>query len=114
MKLVYDDPAVKAGGPVTSSPYYFDREYSIILTEIDSRAHFQDAHILETDWTDFRANFWLMNGRAYPDTLEPNAPFDTAVGPTRASRLVRPTGHSGRRSPLATEAATTPAPPFLT
>ena len=83
VKLVYDDPAVKAGGPVTSSPYYFDREYSIILTEIDSRAHFQDAHILETDWTDFRANFWLMNGRAYPDTLEPNAPFDTAVGPNR-------------------------------
>jgi FtsP/CotA-like multicopper oxidase with cupredoxin domain len=81
VKLVYDDPAVKAGGPVTSSPYYFDREYSIILTEIDSRAHFQDAHILETDWTDFRPNFWLMNGRAYPDTLEPNAPVDTVVGP---------------------------------
>ncbi len=101
--LVYDDPTVSAAvqtfvsnttaaqasaqaaanAAATSSRYFFNREYSIILTEIDSRAHFQDAHILETDWTDFRANFWLMNGRAYPDTLEPHAPFDTAAGPNQ-------------------------------
>jgi FtsP/CotA-like multicopper oxidase with cupredoxin domain len=50
----------------------YDREYAIILTEIDSRAHWNDAHIQTTDWSDFHADFWLMNGRAYPDTLEPN------------------------------------------
>jgi FtsP/CotA-like multicopper oxidase with cupredoxin domain len=81
--LAYEDPSVTNATTLQASPYFFQREYSIILTEIDSRAHFQDAHILETDWTDFRANFWLMNGRAYPDTLEPNAPVDTAAGPNQ-------------------------------
>jgi FtsP/CotA-like multicopper oxidase with cupredoxin domain len=50
----------------------YEREYAIILTEIDSRAHWNDAHIQTTDWSDFHADFWLMNGRAYPDTLAPN------------------------------------------
>ena len=50
----------------------YDREYAIMLSEVDTRAHFSDAHIQATDWTDFHADFWTMNGRAYPDTLEPN------------------------------------------
>jgi FtsP/CotA-like multicopper oxidase with cupredoxin domain len=87
--IVFVRPAPGGGRPVNTvrggivpwayddASTAFDREYSFMLTEIDSRAHFADAHILETDWTDFRANFWLMNGRAYPDTLEPGAPFDT-------------------------------------
>jgi FtsP/CotA-like multicopper oxidase with cupredoxin domain len=50
----------------------YHREYAIILTEIDSRAHWNDAHIQTTDWTDFHPEFWLMNGRAYPDTLAEN------------------------------------------
>ena len=47
-----------------------------MLSEIDTRAHFGDAHIQATDWTDFHADFWTMNGRAYPDTLEPNGVRD--------------------------------------
>ena len=54
----------------------YDREYAIMLSEIDTRAHFGDAHIQATDWTDFHADFWTMNGRAYPDTLEPNGVRD--------------------------------------
>ena len=50
----------------------YHREYAIILTEIDSRAHWNDAHIQTTDWTDFHPEFWLMNGRAYPDTVAAN------------------------------------------
>ena len=50
----------------------YDREFAIILTEIDCRAHWNDAHIQTTDWTDFHPEFWLMNGRAYPDTIAPN------------------------------------------
>jgi FtsP/CotA-like multicopper oxidase with cupredoxin domain len=76
VKWAYDD--------VTTA---FEREYTFMLTEIDSRAHFGDAHILETDWTDFRPNFWLMNGRAYPDTLEPGAPFDFTPGPNNNPNL---------------------------
>jgi FtsP/CotA-like multicopper oxidase with cupredoxin domain len=58
----------------------FDRQYAILLTEIDNRGHFNDAHIQATDWTDFQPNFWLMNGRAYPDTLAPNGAPDADDG----------------------------------
>jgi FtsP/CotA-like multicopper oxidase with cupredoxin domain len=64
-----------ADGDTTGKTAY-DREYAIMLSEVDSRAHFSDAHIQATDWTDFHADFWTMNGRAYPDTLEPNGVRD--------------------------------------
>ena len=47
----------------------YDREYAFMLTELWVEAHYRDAHIQTTDWTDFKPSFWLMNGRAYPDTL---------------------------------------------
>jgi FtsP/CotA-like multicopper oxidase with cupredoxin domain len=30
------------------------------------------ANVQENDFSDFKANYWTLNGRAYPDTLEPN------------------------------------------
>jgi FtsP/CotA-like multicopper oxidase with cupredoxin domain len=54
----------------------YDREFSILLGEIDTRAHFNDAHVQATDWSDFHADFWTMNGRSYPDTLQPNGVRD--------------------------------------
>jgi hypothetical protein len=49
----------------------YDREYAFMLTELWVEAHYRDAHIQTTDWTEFKPSFWLMNGRAYPDTLMP-------------------------------------------
>ena len=60
----------------TAGDTRYDREFAIMLSEIDTRAHFGDAHIQATDWTDFHADFWTMNGRAFPDTLEPNGVRD--------------------------------------
>ena len=71
-------------GDVNNESVY-DREFSIMLSEVDTRAHFNDAHIQATDWTDFQADFWTMNGRAYPDTLEPNGVRD-AEGQMLAQR----------------------------
>ncbi|HEX3087238.1 MAG TPA: multicopper oxidase domain-containing protein, partial [Ilumatobacteraceae bacterium] len=65
-----------ADGDVSGETGY-DREFAIMLSEIDTRAHFGDAHIQATDWTDFHADFWTMNGRSYPDTLEPNGVRDS-------------------------------------
>jgi FtsP/CotA-like multicopper oxidase with cupredoxin domain len=48
------------------------REYALLLSDVDTRSHFNDAHIQLTDWTDFHADFHIINGRSYPDTLEPN------------------------------------------
>jgi FtsP/CotA-like multicopper oxidase with cupredoxin domain len=59
----------------------FDREFAIMLTELDTHAHFNDSHMQDTDWTDYTPTFRLMNGRAYPDTLEPNGdPMSPAAG----------------------------------
>ncbi len=64
-----------ADGDTTGETAYV-REYAIMLNEIDARAHFNDAHIQETNWTDFQPDFWTFNGRAYPDTLAPNGVRD--------------------------------------
>ena len=62
----YDDAATR-----------YDRDYTFMLTELWVEAHFRDAHIQTTDWTEFKPSFWLMNGRAYPDTLQPSSnPLD--------------------------------------
>lgn len=59
----------------------YDREFAFMVTELWSAAHYRDAHIQVNDWTDFDPSFWLLNGRAYPDTLEPNGdPLYTTAG----------------------------------
>ncbi|MDQ6920855.1 MAG: multicopper oxidase domain-containing protein [Candidatus Dormibacteraeota bacterium] len=69
-KYAYNDPATQ-----------YDREYGFLLTEIDNHAHFNDRHVQDTDWSDYKAAFRLMNGRAFPDTLELNLdPTATSLG----------------------------------
>jgi FtsP/CotA-like multicopper oxidase with cupredoxin domain len=59
----------------------YDREFAFILTELWSAAHYRDAHIQVSDWTDYDPSFYLLNGRAYPDTLAGNGdPLSTAAG----------------------------------
>ena len=58
----------------------YDREFGMILTEIFAEGHYRDAHIQTTDWTDFKASFWCLNGRSYPDTLLDNAPYVAGQG----------------------------------
>ncbi len=62
----------------------YDREFAYMITELWSAAHYRDAHIQVNDWTDYDPSFWLLNGRAWPDTLQPNsdpmAEPATAVG----------------------------------
>lgn len=50
----------------------YDREITIFLNEFWAQSHYDDAHIQVSDWSDFHADFYLMNGRSYPDTLAPN------------------------------------------
>ena len=78
-----------AGNPIGTKYAYndgdgstrYDREFAYMITELWSAAHYRDAHIQVNDWTDFDPSFWLLNGRAYPDTLAPNGdPTSTAAG----------------------------------
>jgi FtsP/CotA-like multicopper oxidase with cupredoxin domain len=77
----------------------YDREFAMLLTEIWAEAHYRDAHIQTTDWTDFKPSFWALNGRCYPDTVAPGGdPVAAAAGRLRYqpnSSLV--TANSGER-----------------
>jgi FtsP/CotA-like multicopper oxidase with cupredoxin domain len=54
----------------------YDREYPMFLSEIWLEGHWNDAHIQESQWYNFKADFSLLNGRVYPYTLLPNSPLD--------------------------------------
>jgi FtsP/CotA-like multicopper oxidase with cupredoxin domain len=62
----------------------YDREFTLMLGEIWAEAHYRDAHIQTTDWTDYAPSFWTLNGRCYPDTVVPGGdPMSTAGGGLR-------------------------------
>jgi FtsP/CotA-like multicopper oxidase with cupredoxin domain len=68
---VYNDPASR-----------FDRQFAIHLEEFDIHAHFNDNHNQDTDWSEYKAAFRLMNGRAWPDTIAPHIdPMSTTLAP---------------------------------
>ena len=48
------------------------------LSEVWAESHWADAHIQLPEWSDYHADFALLNGRVYPDTVAPNAPYPTA------------------------------------
>jgi len=77
----------------------FDREFAMFLSEVWAEAHWADAHIQLPEWSDYRADFALLNGRVYPDTIAPNGPsvdaFTTGVGVSYDADgdLIPPDGH---------------------
>ncbi len=52
----------------------YAREYPFMLNELWAEGHWRDAHIQTTDWTTYDPSFFLMNGRAFPDTTEDARP----------------------------------------
>lgn len=62
----------------------YDREFAFMITELWSAAHWRDAHIQVSDWTDYDPSFWLLNGRGYPDTIAPNGVRDASGNLTSA------------------------------
>jgi hypothetical protein len=63
-KYLYNDPSTQ-----------YDREYALHLSEVWAEAHWADAHIQLPEWSDYTVDFALLNGRTYPDTTRPNAPY---------------------------------------
>jgi FtsP/CotA-like multicopper oxidase with cupredoxin domain len=51
----------------------------MFLSEIWLEGHWNDAHIQESQWYNFKADFSLLNGRVYPETLLPNSPVNLAA-----------------------------------
>ncbi len=66
-KYAYNDGVL----PTDPKSTAYDRDYVLFLSEVWSEAHFNDAHIQPTDWSNFHSDFFLINGRCYPDTVAP-------------------------------------------
>ncbi|SBT40044.1 multicopper oxidase domain-containing protein [Micromonospora auratinigra] len=92
--IVYVRPAQNAGTADVPPAKYayndgdgttrYDREFALMLTEVWAEAHYRDAHIQTTDWTDYKPSFFAFNGRCHPDTLAPNGdPLSPAAGRLR-------------------------------
>lgn len=54
----------------------FNREFAMFMSEVWAEAHWADAHIQLPEWSDYRADFSMLNGRVYPDTIAPNGSID--------------------------------------
>lgn len=57
----------------------YDREFAMFCSEVWADSHWADAHIQLPEWSDYRADFSLLNGRVYPDTLAPSSPINVAA-----------------------------------
>ena len=67
-KYVYND-GVQPTDPRSTA---YDREYVMLISEIWTESHWCDSHVQLPEWSDYNPEFYLLNGRAYPDTLLPN------------------------------------------
>jgi len=81
--IVFVRPASDPKWVYNDASTAFDREFGMILTEVWAEAHWADAHIQLPEWSDYRADFSLINGRVYPDTIAPHSPLapDTLSNP---------------------------------
>ncbi len=49
----------------------FQREFALLMNEIDTRPHDLLEAVQDFVWTDYKADWWNINGRSYPDTVVP-------------------------------------------
>jgi FtsP/CotA-like multicopper oxidase with cupredoxin domain len=47
----------------------FHREFTLMLNEVDTRPHDMLRDVQEFVWSEYKPNYWVINGRSYPDTL---------------------------------------------
>ena len=66
----------------------FDREFGMHLSEMWVDSHWADSHIQLPEWSDYKPDFSMINGRVYPDTIAPKGQGFDANGD-----LIAPTGH---------------------
>ena len=92
--LVFVRPTMGSKFMYNDASTAFDREFAMFLSEVWAESHWADAHIQLPEWSDYRADFSLLNGRVYPDTLAPNGSIDP-FNPVRDADgdLIAPVGH---------------------
>ena len=92
----------------------YDREFAFHLSEVWAESHWADAHIQLPEWSDYHVDFALLNGRVYPDTLAPNAPYSAGCGARCAvDEAVHAGGDRRRRRAAADSGIRTSAVPTV-
>ena len=66
----------------------YDREFIMLVSEIWTESHWCDSHVQLPEWSDYNPEFYLLNGRVYPDTLLPNG-----GGRDNQGELIAPDGY---------------------
>lgn len=72
----------------------FDKQYSFVLSEFDSQEHATDYQAIrgngaEANWGDYKPNYFLINGKAWPDTLtDPTTNISATVKQKVLIRLI--------------------------
>jgi len=69
-KYIYNDGDGSTG---------YDREFAMFLSEVWTDSHWADAHVQLPEWSDYKADFAMLNGRVYPDTIAPNSPINAGT-----------------------------------
>ena len=75
--VVYVRPTMGPRFAYNDASTAFDREFTLLLNEIDPRPHDGLLAVQEFQWVDYRPRFWIINGRAWPDTIK--APEDPSL-----------------------------------
>lgn len=101
--IVFVKPAQNAGtGAVPPGKYVYndgdgstayDREFTLLLNEIDVRPHDLLLAVQEFVWSDYKPRYWMINGRCWPDTVKPHtdpslAVVDPSTGWTYQSQVI--------------------------
>jgi manganese oxidase len=68
----------------------YDRHFAILLNEIEERQHDADELIQEFIMTDFKPQYFTLNGRVYPQTILPNGDPSLPYQPVSSLVQVNP------------------------
>ena len=80
----------------------YDREFALFLSEFWANGHWGDSHIQESQWYNFVADYSMLNGRVYPQTLLPNSPVNmsASAGPNAHALTIQYDGNGDMLSPI--------------
>ncbi len=81
--IVFIRPAGAPNQAYADGSTAFDREYTLLLNEIDTTPHDNLINVQEFVWSNYDPNYWVINSRSYPDTLLTD---DDIVGTELAGR----------------------------
>ena len=80
--VVYVRPTMGPKFAYNDASTAFDREFTLLLNEVDPRPHDGLLAVQEFQWVDYRPRFWVINMRAWPDTIKAPDDPSLAVYPT--------------------------------